>query len=103
MAAVRLPENTLVPPAVTTTTTTQETTTTTTATETAAATTTTEAPRQDLTMADFPSDYTYAADWIWNNRIVAGEIPERRNTIFDQIVAGEGTINAWCGGSPTAP
>lgn len=93
MAAVRLPENTLVPPAVTTTTTTQETTTTTTTTETAAATTTTEAPRQDLTMADFPSDYTDAADWIWNNRIVAEKSTERRNTIFDQIVAGEGTIN----------
>ncbi|WP_303053129.1 dockerin type I repeat-containing protein, partial [uncultured Ruminococcus sp.] len=92
MAAVRLPENTLVPPAVTTTTT-GETTTTTTATETAAATTTTEAPRQDLTMADFPSDYTDAADWIWNNRIVAEKSTERRNTIFDQIVAGEGTIN----------
>lgn len=93
MAAVRLPENTLVPPAVTTTTTTQETTTTTTTTETSAATTTTEAPRQDLTMADFPSDYTDAADWIWNNRIVAEKSTERRNTIFDQIVAGEGTIN----------
>lgn len=101
MAAVRLPENTLVPPAVTTTTT-GETTTTTTATETAAATTTTEAPRQDLTMADFPSDYTDAADWIWNNRIVAEKSTERRNTIFDQIVAGEGTIN-YVVRCPTAP
>ena len=80
MAAVRLPENTLVPPAVTTTI-------------TGETTTTTEAPRQDLTMADFPSDYTDAADWIWNNRIVAEKSTERRNTIFDQIVAGEGTIN----------
>ena len=92
MAAVRLPENTLVPPAVTTTTTTQETTATTTATETTAVTTT-EAPRQDLTMADYPAEYLTASDWIWNNRIVAEKSTERRNTIFDQIVAGEGTIN----------
>ena len=44
-------------------------------------------------MADFPSDYTYAADWIWNNRIAAEKSTERRNTIFDQIDAGNGTIN----------
>ena len=44
-------------------------------------------------MADFPSDYTYAADWIWNNRITAEKSTERRNTIFDQIDAGNGTIN----------
>ena len=103
LAEVHVPECSMVPawdPPVTTepTTTTTETTTateTTTTTEmtTTTVTTTTEAPRQDLTMADFPSDYIDAADWIWNNRIAAEKSTERRNTIFDQIVAGEGTIN----------
>lgn len=102
LAPVSVPACTIVPPApeptepVTTepvvTTTTEESTTTTTTAETTV-TTTTEAPRQDLTMADFPSDYTYAADWIWNNRIAAEKSTERRNTIFDQIDAGNGTIN----------
>ena len=102
LAPVSVPACTIVPPApeptepVTTepvvTTTTEESTTTTTTTETTV-TTTTEAPRQELTMADFPSDYTYAADWIWNNRITAEKSTERRNTIFDQIDAGNGTIN----------
>ena len=100
MAEVRMPECSMVPapadPPVTTTTT-QETTLTTEITTTTTTTTTmpaiTDAPRQDLTMADFPSDYTDAADWIWNNRIVAEKSIERRNTIFDQIDAGNGTIN----------
>lgn len=100
MAEVRMPECSMVPapadPPVTTTTT-QETTPTTEITTTTTTTTTmpaiTDAPRQDLTMADFPSDYTDAADWIWNNRIVAEKSTERRNTIFDQIDAGNGTIN----------
>lgn len=60
-------------------------------TETTSVTTTTTAP--ELTMADFPSEYQYAADWIWDNRISAEKSTERRNTIFDQIVAGKGTIN----------
>ena len=107
MAEVHVPECSIVPmpnppeitePAVTetTTTTTMGTaaaTETTATTETTTVTTTTETPRQDLTMADFPSDYTYAADWIWNNRIAAEKSTERRNTIFDQIDAGNGTIN----------
>ena len=97
MAAVRLPENTLVPPAVTTTTTeettttTQETTATTTATETTAVTTT-EAPRQDLTMADYPAEYLTASDWIWNNRISTEGSAKDWATIYDQIVAGDGTL-----------
>lgn len=93
MAEVHVPECSAAPmpadPPLTNTTT-QETTATT---ETTTVTTTTEVPRQDLTMADFPSDYTYAADWIWNNRIAAEKSTERRNTIFDQIDAGNGTIN----------
>ena len=97
LAPVSVPACTIVPPAPeptepVVTTTTEKSTTTTTTTETTV-TTTTEAPRQELTMADFPSDYTYAADWIWNNRITAEKSTERRNTIFDQIDAGNGTIN----------
>lgn len=46
-----------------------------------------------LTMDDFPSDYKYAADWIWKNRIERENSTVRRNTIFDQIIAGNGTIN----------
>lgn len=53
--------------------------------------TTTTAP--ELTMADFPAEYQYAADWIWDNRISVEKSTERRNLIFDQIVAGNGTIN----------
>lgn len=49
-------------------------------------------------MADFPSDYTPCGRLIWNNRIAAEKSTERRNTIFDQIDAGNGTINyvVWC-------
>ncbi len=49
------------------------------------------------TISDMPSEYQYAADWIWNNRIVAenstGSNPARWNSIFDQIVDGKGTLN----------
>lgn len=58
---------------------------------TSVTTTTTTTP--ELTMADFPAEYQYAADWIWDNRIAVEKSTERRNTIFDQIVAGKGTIN----------
>lgn len=46
-----------------------------------------------LDINDFPSEYQYAADWIWTNRIQNEKSTERRNTIFDQIIAGKGTIN----------
>ena len=46
-----------------------------------------------VSISDLPSDFQYAADWIWNNRIARERSTERRNTIFDQIVAGKGTIN----------
>ncbi|WP_298481822.1 dockerin type I repeat-containing protein [uncultured Ruminococcus sp.] len=58
---------------------------------TSVTTTTTTTP--EFTMADFPAEYQYAADWIWDNRIAVEKSTERRNTIFDQIVAGKGTIN----------
>lgn len=63
------------------------------ATETTTETTTATTAPEMLTMADFPEEYRYAADWIWDNRISVEQSTARRNTIFDQIVAGEGTIN----------
>lgn len=44
-------------------------------------------------ISDLPADYQYAADWIWTNRIERERSIVRRNTVFDQIVAGKGTIN----------
>lgn len=45
-----------------------------------------------VTVSEFPEEYKYAADWIWTNRIEREKSTERRNTIFDQIEAGRGTI-----------
>ena len=54
-------------------------------------------PVTNLTLADMPSDYTYAMEWIWNNRISAedstGTKSQRYNGIFDQIIAGNGELN----------
>lgn len=88
-SAVELPVCTIVPqmPDLPVQTTTTETTT------TNAETTTTVTEPEQWTMADFPEEYRYAADWIWDNRIAVEKSTERRNTIFDQIVAGDGTIN----------
>lgn len=47
----------------------------------------------NLSIADMPAEYQFPADWIWENRISAEKSTERRNTIFDQIIAGKGTIN----------
>ena len=44
-------------------------------------------------ISELPADFKYAADWIWTNRIEREQSTVRRNTIFDQIVAGKGTIN----------
>ncbi len=50
-----------------------------------------------ITIDDMPSDYQYAADWIWNNRISVedstGSASKRYNVLFDQIIAGQGTLN----------
>lgn len=48
---------------------------------------------QQLDLSDMPSEYSYALDWVWENRIVKENSTGRWNTIFDQIVAGEGTLN----------
>ncbi|MDE5853736.1 MAG: hypothetical protein K2H19_01565, partial [Ruminococcus sp.] len=46
-----------------------------------------------ITINDMPADFKTAADWIWQNRIQREQSTVRRNTIFDQIVAGKGSIN----------
>lgn len=94
---VTLPENTIFPvvePEQTTTTT--SITTTTTAPEettTTTATTTTTDSKQTLTIADMPASYQSAADWIWTNRVEREQSTVRRNTLFDQIIAGKGELH----------
>ncbi len=44
-------------------------------------------------LADFPSSYQSAADWIWTNRIEREQSTVRRNTLFDQIIAGNGELH----------
>lgn len=48
---------------------------------------------ETISFADFPQEYKSAADWIWTNRIEREQSTARRNTIFDQIIAGKGTVN----------
>lgn len=48
---------------------------------------------EETTLADMPAEYTAAMEWIWTNRIQDEQSTARRNTIFDQIVAGNGSIN----------
>ena len=51
------------------------------------------AEENSITMDDLPQDYKESMDWIWQNRILDEKSTERRNLIFDQIVAGKGTLN----------
>lgn len=53
----------------------------------------TEVPVDTLTLADMPASYKEPMEWIWENRFVREGSTSRQNTIFDQIVAGEGTLN----------
>lgn len=54
-----------------------------------------------LSISDMPSEYQYAADWIWENRICAENATgsgynnqsKRYNGMFDQIIDGQGTLN----------
>lgn len=48
---------------------------------------------ETITMDNLPSDYRQSMDWIWQNRILDEKSTERWNLIFDQIVAGDGTLN----------
>ncbi len=45
------------------------------------------------TLDNMPTEYRESLDWIWQNRILDEKSTERRNLIFDQIVAGNGTLN----------
>ncbi len=44
-------------------------------------------------IADLPTEYQTAADWIWTNRTVKEDWMKNWNTIYDQIVAGNGTLH----------
>lgn len=46
----------------------------------------------ETTLSDMPSDYREAADWIWTNRIESEGSMKDWSTIYDQIVAGNGTL-----------
>lgn len=50
-------------------------------------------PVQQLTLADMPAEYKEAMEWVWTNRFVREGSTTRQNTIFDQIIAGKGTLN----------
>lgn len=46
-----------------------------------------------ISIDDIPEEYRFAADWIWDNRLVAEHCTEGGALIFDQIIAGKGSIN----------
>ncbi len=50
-------------------------------------------PENTFSYEDIPQEYIEPLDWIWENRIVREQSTVRRNTIFDQIVDGKGTLN----------
>ena len=47
----------------------------------------------DITISSMPSNYKSSIEWVWNNRMVKEGSTNRKNTIFDQIYAGNGTLN----------
>lgn len=61
------------------------------------ATVTANAADSAITIADMPSEYQYAADWIYQNRVQnedsIGTKSKRWNSLFDQIIANNGEIN----------
>jgi M6 family metalloprotease-like protein len=46
-----------------------------------------------VTMDSLPTEYQESMDWVWQNRILDEQSTSRWNLIFDQIVAGDGTLN----------
>ncbi len=90
---VILPENTIFPTVIPDVTTETTTTTVSDLQTTTTTTITTEVPQEVLTLADMPESYQYAADWIWQNRVEKEQSTARRNTIFDQIIAGNGELH----------
>ncbi|WP_418807715.1 dockerin type I repeat-containing protein, partial [Phascolarctobacterium faecium] len=49
--------------------------------------------KEQLDLSDMPTEYQAALDWVWTNRIEREKSTDRWNTIFDQIDAGNGTLN----------
>ena len=46
-----------------------------------------------VSIEEIPDEFIYASDWIWENRIIKEKLTEQYNTIFDQIISGNGVIN----------
>ena len=51
------------------------------------------AKSSSITIDSMPSNYKYSIEWVWNNRMVKEGSINRKNIIFDQIYAGNGTLN----------
>lgn len=51
-----------------------------------------QAASSGTTLADMPSTYQSAAEWILQNRIISEDSVKDWATIYDQIVAGNGTL-----------
>jgi hypothetical protein len=47
----------------------------------------------NLTLEDMPEAYQSSIEWVWNNRMMKEGTPNFKNLIYDQIYAGDGTIN----------
>lgn len=47
----------------------------------------------DSTLADMPAYLKSSVEWVWKNRMLTEGSTVRKNTIFDQIFAGKGTLN----------
>jgi len=48
---------------------------------------------ETITIDQLPSEYKSSMDWIWQNRILDEKSTDRLNLIYDQIIAGDGTLN----------
>jgi hypothetical protein len=46
-----------------------------------------------LTLADMPQSLKSSIEWVWTNRMANNGIKSFKNLIFDQIYAGNGTLN----------
>lgn len=46
-----------------------------------------------ITFGDMPEAYQTSIEWVYNNRMVKEGTPSYKNLIFDQIFAGDGTLN----------
>lgn len=46
-----------------------------------------------ITLDDMPSEYRESIEWVYNNRVMENNLIVSGNLIFDQIFAGDGTLN----------